>query len=143
MSMRDDVALDSVRAAWETRVTMPTSGQHGPRAAPMPRMSVVIPTPNEARNLPHVLARLPAGVYEVIFGYSTGDAVAAARALSRGPHHAPDAPRRGQRLARRVRRLPRRHHRDARRGRLRRRRYAHRGRRHGCLDGLLSPFVTN
>ena len=31
-----------------------------------PRVSVVVPTRNEARNLPHVLSRLPAGLHEVI-----------------------------------------------------------------------------
>jgi glycosyltransferase involved in cell wall biosynthesis len=30
------------------------------------RVSVVIPTLNEAENLPHVLPRFPAGLYEVI-----------------------------------------------------------------------------
>jgi glycosyltransferase involved in cell wall biosynthesis len=34
--------------------------------APYPRVSVVIPTLNEAANLPHVLPRLPDGLHEVI-----------------------------------------------------------------------------
>ena len=33
---------------------------------PHPRVSVVIPTLNEARNLPHVFARLPEGLHQVI-----------------------------------------------------------------------------
>ncbi|MCU1600092.1 MAG: glycosyl transferase family 2 [Frankiales bacterium] len=47
-----------------------------------PRVSVVIPTFNEARNLPHVFALLPE-VHEVILvdGRSTDDTVAVARAL--------------------------------------------------------------
>jgi glycosyltransferase involved in cell wall biosynthesis len=48
-----------------------------------PRVSVVIPALNEARNLPHVFARLPAGLHEVILvdGHSTDDTIAVARAL--------------------------------------------------------------
>jgi glycosyltransferase involved in cell wall biosynthesis len=46
-------------------------------------VSVVIPTLNEARNLPHVLARLPDGLHEVIVvdGNSVDDTVATARRL--------------------------------------------------------------
>jgi len=48
-----------------------------------PRVSVVIPTLNEARNLPHVFALLPADVHEVVLvdGNSTDDTVAVARRL--------------------------------------------------------------
>jgi glycosyltransferase involved in cell wall biosynthesis len=48
-----------------------------------PRVSVVVPTYNEAKNLPHVFSRLPAGLYEVIVvdGRSVDDTVAVARAL--------------------------------------------------------------
>jgi hypothetical protein len=48
-----------------------------------PRVSVVIPTLNEARNLPHVFSRLPEDVYEVIVvdGHSVDDTVAVARQL--------------------------------------------------------------
>jgi glycosyltransferase involved in cell wall biosynthesis len=48
-----------------------------------PRVSVVIPALNEAKNLPHVFAQLPQDVYEVILvdGHSTDDTVAVARAL--------------------------------------------------------------
>ena len=47
------------------------------------RVSVVIPTLNEAANLPHVLPRLPAGLHEVIVvdGHSTDGTVAVARRL--------------------------------------------------------------
>jgi glycosyltransferase involved in cell wall biosynthesis len=50
---------------------------------PWPRISVVIPALNEARNLSHVLSRLPADVYEVIVvdGHSVDDTVAVARQL--------------------------------------------------------------
>ncbi len=52
-------------------------------AATAPRVSVIIPTLNEAKNLPHVFASLPSDVYEVILvdGHSTDDTVAVARAL--------------------------------------------------------------
>jgi glycosyltransferase involved in cell wall biosynthesis len=48
-----------------------------------PRVSVVIPALNEARNLPHVFARLPANIHEVIVvdGHSVDDTVAVARRL--------------------------------------------------------------
>ena len=48
-----------------------------------PRVSVVIPTLNEARNLPHVFTDLPAGLHEVIIvdGYSQDDTLAVARRL--------------------------------------------------------------
>jgi glycosyltransferase involved in cell wall biosynthesis len=47
------------------------------------RVSVVIPTLNEASNLPHVFARLPAGLHELIIvdGNSVDDTVEVARAL--------------------------------------------------------------
>ena len=50
---------------------------------PWPRVSVVVPTRNEARNLPYVFSRLPADVHEVIVvdGHSVDDTVAVARRL--------------------------------------------------------------
>jgi len=51
--------------------------------APWPRVSVVIPALNEARNLPHVFAQIPHTVHEVILvdGHSVDDTVAVARQL--------------------------------------------------------------
>jgi glycosyltransferase involved in cell wall biosynthesis len=48
-----------------------------------PRVSVVIPTLNEARNLPYVFSRLPADIHELIVvdGHSVDDTVAVARQL--------------------------------------------------------------
>jgi glycosyltransferase involved in cell wall biosynthesis len=48
-----------------------------------PRVSVIIPTLNEAQNLPHVFARIPADVYEVIIvdGHSADNTIAVARGL--------------------------------------------------------------
>jgi glycosyltransferase involved in cell wall biosynthesis len=52
-------------------------------ANPWPRVSVVIPALNEARNLPYVLARIPPDAYEVILvdGYSVDGTVDVARQL--------------------------------------------------------------
>ena len=50
---------------------------------PREKVTVVIPTLNEARNLPHVFSRLPEGLHEVIIvdGYSADDTLVAARRL--------------------------------------------------------------
>ena len=52
-------------------------------SVPWLRVSVVIPALNEARNLPHVCARLPPDVHEVIVvdGLSVDDTIAVARTL--------------------------------------------------------------
>ena len=52
-------------------------------SVPWLRVSVVIPALNEARNLPHVFARLPPEVHEVIVvdGLSVDDTIAVARTL--------------------------------------------------------------
>ena len=54
-----------------------------PSGSGQPKVTVVIPTLNEARNLPHVFSRLPAGLHEVIVvdGHSVDDTLAAARLL--------------------------------------------------------------
>jgi glycosyltransferase involved in cell wall biosynthesis len=51
--------------------------------SPWPKVSVVIPTLNEARNLPHVLSGLPPALHEVIIvdGNSVDDTVDTARRL--------------------------------------------------------------
>ena len=48
-----------------------------------PKVTVVIPTLNEARNLPYVFSRLPEGLHEVIVvdGHSVDDTLATARRL--------------------------------------------------------------
>jgi glycosyltransferase involved in cell wall biosynthesis len=48
-----------------------------------PKVTVVIPTLNEARNLPYVFSRLPTGLHEVIVvdGHSVDDTLATARRL--------------------------------------------------------------
>src|SRR3954449_11746287 len=48
-----------------------------------PRVSVVVPTFNEAKNLPHVLTRLPAELHQVIVvdGRSVDDTIEVARSL--------------------------------------------------------------
>jgi Glycosyl transferase family 2 len=54
--------------------------------AALPRVSVVVPARNEAKNLPYVLGALPAGLHEVILvdGGSVDDTVAVARDLRPG-----------------------------------------------------------
>ena len=51
--------------------------------APWPRVSVIIPTLNEARNLPHVFGALPSDIYEIIVvdGHSVDDTLAVVRQL--------------------------------------------------------------
>ena len=53
-----------------------------------PSVSVVIPAINEARNIPHVFARIPPDVYEVVLvdGFSADDTVAVARQLRPDVH---------------------------------------------------------
>lgn len=53
---------------------------------PWPKVSVIIPTLNEARNIPHVFASLPLALHEVIIvdGNSVDDTVATARRLRPG-----------------------------------------------------------
>ena len=55
-------------------------GPHHPRA---PRVSVVVPTCNEAKNLPHVFSLLPDDIHEVIVvdGHSVDGTVEVARSL--------------------------------------------------------------
>ncbi len=54
-----------------------------PRGSETPRVSVVIPTYNEAKNLPYVFSRLPADLHEVIVvdGRSVDDTIEVARSL--------------------------------------------------------------
>ncbi|WP_369255635.1 glycosyltransferase family 2 protein [Geodermatophilus amargosae] len=69
----------------QTDARIPTHARihHVPVRTAAPRVSVVIPTYNEARNLPHVFSRLPAGLHEVVVvdGHSIDDTVEVARAL--------------------------------------------------------------
>jgi glycosyltransferase involved in cell wall biosynthesis len=63
-------------------VPLPRTPVHDGTAAG-PRVSVVIPTYNEAKNLPHVFSRLPDDLYEVIVvdGRSVDDTIEMARSL--------------------------------------------------------------
>lgn len=56
---------------------------HAVTGRPLPRVSVVVPALNEAPNLPHVFARIPTDVHEVILvdGYSVDGTVEVARQL--------------------------------------------------------------
>lgn len=55
----------------------------GDAPAKWPQVSVIIPTLNEAKNLPHVFARLPRSLHEVIIvdGFSTDDTLDVVRHL--------------------------------------------------------------
>jgi glycosyltransferase involved in cell wall biosynthesis len=59
------------------------SGLGAPQAGSEPLVSVVVPALNEAKNLPHVFAKLPAGLHEVIVvdGSSTDGTAEVARSL--------------------------------------------------------------
>jgi glycosyltransferase involved in cell wall biosynthesis len=58
-------------------------GASEPVPATLPRVSVIVPTLNEAKNLSHVFADLPDGLHEVIVvdGFSTDNTVETARRL--------------------------------------------------------------
>lgn len=75
----------SAVARFHTNGVFPASRAAEPRdgVAAGPRVSVVIPTLNEEKNLPHVLAGLPQGLHEVVVvdGHSKDDTVAVARKL--------------------------------------------------------------
>jgi glycosyltransferase involved in cell wall biosynthesis len=66
---------------------VPSERRSRPRRADLvtewPHVSVIIPTLNEARNLPHVLANLPGRLHEVIVvdGFSTDDTLDVVRRL--------------------------------------------------------------
>jgi glycosyltransferase involved in cell wall biosynthesis len=59
------------------------SSHQAPQRLRAPRVSVVIPTYNEAKNLPHVFGLLPDDVHEVIVvdGHSVDDTIEVARSL--------------------------------------------------------------
>lgn len=69
-----------LRAGTGVNDTKPILDQARPKT---PRVSVVIPTLNEAKNLPHVFAKLPSDIYEIVLvdGNSTDDTVEVAREL--------------------------------------------------------------
>jgi hypothetical protein len=74
----DGIPPSSRQMGTLTAEAQPGSGSWRP-----PRVSVVVPTFNEAKNLPHVLSAIPANMHEVIVvdGNSVDDTLAVARAL--------------------------------------------------------------
>lgn len=70
-----DGAASSLEPAW-------TAFGHNPQIV-YPKVSIIIPTKNEAKNLPHVLPYLPTWVHEVILvdGHSNDGTVEVAKAL--------------------------------------------------------------
>jgi len=79
----DAAAPHAVAVDYPAAPSASTTSETTAEAAPTLRVSVVIPTLNEAKNLPHVFAGLPDDLYEVILvdGFSTDDTVDVARAL--------------------------------------------------------------
>jgi glycosyltransferase involved in cell wall biosynthesis len=79
---QEDGRAGGTNASGKRRFARHGSGK-APAALSGVRVSVVIPTLNEAENLPYVFERLPDGVYEVIVvdGHSVDDTVAVARQL--------------------------------------------------------------
>jgi glycosyltransferase involved in cell wall biosynthesis len=71
---------DSATRSYEVRQPVASLAPDGPR------VSVVIPAMNEAKNLPYAFSRLPEGLYEVILvdGHSVDDTVAVAESLRPG-----------------------------------------------------------
>jgi glycosyltransferase involved in cell wall biosynthesis len=83
----DRQATDAPLLDMATALVKPYARRRPDQAPTLARMgvmvSVVIPTLNEAENLPHVFARLPAGLHELIVvdGHSGDDTVEVARRL--------------------------------------------------------------
>jgi glycosyltransferase involved in cell wall biosynthesis len=79
--MPDGMTLDYPRLGGEgTDLDTPNVRR---RFARDPRVSVIVPTLNEAANLPHVFRELPEGLHEVILvdGFSKDDTIAVAKRL--------------------------------------------------------------
>ena len=76
-------AVDQGRAADQVEPPLELGDRPRGRLAEVPLVSVVIPTLNEAANLPHVMSKLPEGIYELILvdGNSTDGTVEVAREL--------------------------------------------------------------
>ena len=76
-------AVDQGRAADQVEPPVELSDRRRGRLAEVPLVSVVIPTLNEAANLPHVMSKLPQGIHELILvdGNSTDGTVEVAREL--------------------------------------------------------------
>jgi glycosyltransferase involved in cell wall biosynthesis len=74
----DDI-IGSERSGESTLTRLPAPADGGSRR---PTVTVVVPAMNEAKNLPHVLGRMPADIDEIILvdGNSVDDTIAVARA---------------------------------------------------------------
>ena len=80
-----ELAVVELEQAWAEPALVPATADAGHVAAGTraPRVSVIVPTFNEAKNLPHVFGRIPADVHEVLVvdGHSIDGTVEAAQAL--------------------------------------------------------------
>lgn len=67
----------------DKRRRLPGDMQQADQSTQWPRVSVIVPTLNEAQNLPHVLVKLPRSLHEVIVvdGFSTDDTLDVVRLL--------------------------------------------------------------
>ena len=75
-----DAAFREIRVSTQANAS-PSSPPPNANDSTTPRISVVVPARNEARNLPHVLAALPTGLHEVLLvdGHSKDDTIEVAR----------------------------------------------------------------
>jgi glycosyltransferase involved in cell wall biosynthesis len=83
-----DLEILGMEDTWASDAAAVTDAPDAERAgvpSATPRISVIVPTYNEAKNLPHVLAGIPADIHEVIVvdGHSVDDTVEVARTLRR------------------------------------------------------------
>ena len=81
--METSISASVIGMEWETRVGGEQNDNLAPRFQSGVRVSVVIPTLNEAENLPHVLPRIPKWIDEVLLvdGYSTDNTIEVAKEL--------------------------------------------------------------
>jgi glycosyltransferase involved in cell wall biosynthesis len=82
---RDLLDMEDVWAADTVGVARGPDAERLASPPATPRISVIVPTYNEAKNLPHVLGAIPADIHEVIIvdGHSVDDTVEVARSLRR------------------------------------------------------------
>ncbi len=81
--METSISASVIGMEWETKVGGEQNDNSRPRFQSGVRVSVVIPTLNEAENLPHVLPRIPKWIDEVVLvdGYSTDNTIEVAKEL--------------------------------------------------------------
>ncbi|MGZ4659477.1 MAG: glycosyltransferase family 2 protein [Blastococcus sp.] len=80
-----DLEVVALEEAWAESALVPSPADtpDGTAGTRTPRVSVIVPTFNEAKNLPHVFARIPADVHEVVVvdGRSVDGTIETAKSL--------------------------------------------------------------